>query len=227
MGWHPWVRVPVNRDFRDIRLVKSRILPILDIPYSPEAYRRIQLGGLGPEAYRGYLEGFFRESGARVAYGGYMENRSLYAEYAHFGTTGQAARTLHLGLDLWAPEGTSVRAPKAGRVHSWGNHKSVGDYGPVILMEHETAGGPIHTLYGHLSPDDLRGLRPGRRVRAGEIIGHLGGESDNGGYWPHLHFQVIHDLQGYSGDYPGVTDAGNRAFFERNCPDPALFLGLP
>ena len=203
------------------------ILPILEIPYSPEAYRRILLEGQGPAAYRGYLGAFFRESGARVAYGGYLENRSLYTGYAHFGETGQKARTIHLGLDLWAPEGTAVCAPKAGRVHSWGYHRSAGDYGPVILLEHERASGPVFTLYGHLSPQDLHGLRKGQPVRTGEIIGHLGGESVNGGYWPHLHFQVIHDLQGCSGDYPGVTDADNCAFFERNCPDPALFLGLP
>lgn len=227
MTRHRQVRIPGNRDFRDIRPVKSRILPILDIPYSPEAYRRILLEGQGPEAYRGYLEGFFRDSGSRVAYGGYMEKRSLYAGYTHFGTTGQTERNIHLGLDLWAPEGTAVRVPKPGRVHSWGYHKGAGDYGPVILLEHEAAEGPIHTLYGHLSPGDLRGLRKGQDVSAGEIIGHLGGESVNGGYWPHLHFQVIRDLQGYSGDYPGVSDAPNCAYFERNCPDPALFLGLP
>ena len=56
----------MNRDFRDIRLVKSRILPILDIPYSPEAYRRIQLGGLGPEAYRGYLSRELMAANAEV-----------------------------------------------------------------------------------------------------------------------------------------------------------------
>ena len=57
-------------------------------------------------------------------------------------------------------------------------------------------------------------------------IGNLGVASVNGDYAPHLHFQIIRDLEDNFGDYPGVASENNIPFYKRNCPDPNLLLKL-
>jgi hypothetical protein len=46
----------------------------------------------------------------------------------------------------------------------------------------------------------------------------------NGNWPPHLHFQLIRDMQGKRGDYPGVVRADELAFYRDNCPDPMALL---
>ena len=62
------------------------------------------------------------------------------------------------------------------------------------------------------------------KVETGRVIGALGDPAENGGWPPHLHFQCMLDMEGYSGDYPGVCKWCEREQYLRNCPDPALLL---
>ena len=55
--------------------------------------------------------------GQSVRAGGYGEDRSNYTQ-ALFAPAGEEPRTVHLGLDIFAPHGTDVFAPLASRVHS-------------------------------------------------------------------------------------------------------------
>jgi hypothetical protein len=58
-----------------------------------------------------------------------------------------------------------VYAPLDGRVHSFNNNTAHLDYGPAIILEHQTDGGErFYTLFGHLSPDSLEGLTVGMPV---------------------------------------------------------------
>jgi hypothetical protein len=41
-----------------------------------------------------------------------------------------------------------------------------------------------------------------------------------------LHFQIINDMQGKKGDYPGVSSKKELAFYKKNCPDPNLLLKI-
>jgi hypothetical protein len=54
----------------------------------------------------------------------------------------------------------------------------------------------------------------------------LGDTSVNGDYPPHLHFQIIKDIQGYQGDYPGVSSKKDLDFYRNNCPNPNTLLKL-
>ena len=54
----------------------------------------------------------------------------------------------------------------------------------------------------------------------------IGGTEVNGDYAPHLHFQIIKDIEGFEGDYPGVSSQNNLAYYSDNCPDPNLILKL-
>ncbi len=163
-------------------------------------------------------------AGAIAGVGGYLENRSIYRDTELF--QGDAERCIHIGVDVFMPAGTPIYAPLAGRVQSFANRNVGGDYGPVIILRHELDGFEFHTLYGHLSEASLEGLDDGRAVAAGDRIAEIGPRPINGDWTPHLHFQLIRDMQGNYGDYPGVVRPRDLEFYRVNCPDPMpLLLG--
>lgn len=171
-----------------------------------------------------------RDAGAKAGVGRYDEARMLYTSplFAGDGEVTAERRTVHLGVDIFMDAGTPVFAPLPGKVAAFGNNRAPLDYGPVIIIEHETSSGEaFHTLYGHLSEDSLNGLSIGRKVEAGERIGFLGDATVNGGWTPHLHFQVMLDLLGLGVDFPGVCQASERAVWRGLSPDPNLILGIP
>ena len=173
------------------------------------------------------IDAAMRETGATVAIGRYGEPRLLYVSPL-FDAAGQPERrTIHLGVDLFAPPGTPVHAPMAGVVHIAADNATALDYGPVVVLRHGTeAGEPFFTLYGHLSRQSLFGCSPGRAVAAGEAFAEIGGADVNGGWTPHLHFQVITDLLGLGRDFPGVCRASERAAWMALSPDPSPLLNL-
>lgn len=156
--------------------------------------------------------------------GGYGEDREMYARSSVFDGSGEPRR-IHLGLDIWGAAGTPVSAPLAGVVHSIGMHRTAGDYGGTLILRHSLDGMVFHTLYGHMSAA-VQDWSPGAVVGPGDRIGFLGAPPENG-YWPpHLHFQVVLDMEGLSGDYPGVCRRSEQERFLSNCPDPLPLLGF-
>ena len=157
--------------------------------------------------------------------GGYLEDRSIYDSDV-FAGSGEP-RTVHLGVDVFAPEGTPVYAPIEGFIHSCQVNAGELDYGPTIILQHEMPDGLIFwTLYGHLSEESLFGLEEGDLMTAGEVLGELGEVSVNGGWSPHVHFQIMLDLKGRSGDFPGVCARSEKADWQKICPSPYKLLGL-
>ncbi|HKN65603.1 MAG TPA: phosphotransferase, partial [Gemmatimonadaceae bacterium] len=129
------------------------------------------------------IEAAMREANARVGIGRYDEPRLLYTA-PFFGGTDPASewRTIHIGLDLFAPAGTPVHAPMDGIVHAFADNAVPQDYGPVIVLRHDMEdGGAFFTLYGHLSRASLRGLVTGRRIARGEQFAMLGAPDENVG----------------------------------------------
>ena len=54
----------------------------------------------------------------------------------------------------------------------------------------------------------------------------LGESLVNVDYAPHLHFQLIRDMEGNLGDYPGVSSKRKLEFYIDNCPNPDLLLKI-
>jgi 4-aminobutyrate aminotransferase-like enzyme len=165
-----------------------------------------------------------------VAIGRYDEPRLLYVAPAFAGGSRPTDphRTIHIGLDLFAVAGTPVFAPLAGTVHAFADNARPQDYGPVIILRHETDDGTeFFTLYGHLSRQSLAGLELGRRFEAGEQIATLGIPEENVGWTPHLHLQIIADLLDLGTEYPGVALPSQRAAWTALCPDPNLVVRVP
>ena len=176
------------------------------------------------------LFGALRARGAELGIGRYDEARLLYASDAFSGSGGEhpERRTVHLALDLFLEPGSAVLAPLAGRVHSVRDNAARLDYGPTVILEHAPPGGPVfYTLYGHLGRASIARLSPGDAVGRGEPIAAIGPAPENGDWPPHTHFQIIADMLGKSGDFPGVAAASERATWLSLCPDPNLILGGP
>ncbi|BBO70764.1 4-aminobutyrate aminotransferase [Desulfosarcina alkanivorans] len=174
----------------------------------------------------------FREmedAGSALGIGRYDEARLIYTSEAFRVETDTAPeyRTVHLGVDLFARPGEPVHAFLDGRVHSFQNNSARQDYGPTIILAHQTDGGvPFFSLYGHLAASSLDSLEPGMTIRAGQAIGTVGARAENGGWPPHLHFQLTVDLLGLAGNFPGVARPSQRRVWTALCPDPAVVLGL-
>jgi murein DD-endopeptidase MepM/ murein hydrolase activator NlpD len=88
---------------------------------------------------------------------------------------------MHRGVDFAAPTGTPVYAAGEGTVAFAGWS---GDYGRTVILHHAVG---ISTLYAHLSTIPA-GIRPGARVRQGQVIGRVGSTGLSTG--PHLHYEV-------------------------------------
>lgn len=155
--------------------------------------------------------------------GGYMEHRTIYSRSAHFDADGEPRR-LHLGVDIWGTEGTPVYAPLNGTIHSFQDNDHYGDYGPTILLEHNLDGLTLYSLYGHLSRRSLQGLSIGMPVTFNQQIATFGDKDENGHWPPHLHFQLMFDMEGNRGDYPGVCLYSEKQLYLKNIPDPQLIL---
>ncbi len=176
------------------------------------------------EAFTEYVFGTLRQAGSRVGLGGYRENRTIYRHSELF-SEGKV-RSYHLGLDLWVEAGTPVLAAYDGEVHSFQDNQGMADYGPTIILAHTIERVRFYTLYGHLSRESLNGLAVGDSISAGQEIARVGDKTVNGKWPPHLHFEVIKDLGGRSGDFPGVCAPEDAPHYLENCPDPNLVLKL-
>lgn len=150
-------------------------------------------------------------------------------------------RTIHTGIDLFGPVSTKVYAFASGRIHSVGYNEAHGDYGNVIVIEHEITLTPqltldsnrkqpkertkIWALYGHLSHKSIFGKKAGQKVKKGKVIGFMGSVEENGGWpMPHVHFQLsisppeTHDM-------PGVVSKRDIEKALVDYPDPRIVLG--
>ena len=173
-----------------------------------------------------FVEQHLLENNAKVAFGGYLEKRNLYRRSENFNSENLDERNIHIGLDLWIKAGTSVLSALDGKIHSFQNNTAHGDYGPTIILEHEIEGLTFYTLYGHLSLESLEDKMEGQVVRKGQKIAELGKPPINGDYAPHLHFQIIKNIENKKGDYPGVCSYKDLDFYKENCPDPNLLLKI-
>jgi 4-aminobutyrate aminotransferase-like enzyme/Ser/Thr protein kinase RdoA (MazF antagonist) len=179
-----------------------------------------------------------KKARASTGIGRYNEARLCYTSPL-FGATSAATgdptderRTIHLGIDVFAAPGTAVYAPLEGAVHALANNTAALDYGPVVILRHSASHGTgekreFFTLYGHLTRDTLRNLHAGQVIRRGEKFGRIGAMQENGGWPPHVHFQVILDLLDRGTDFPGVAYASQRAVWTSLSPDPNLLLSIP
>ena len=106
-----------------------------------------------------------------------------------FGAWNSNWSAYHLAVDAVAPAGTQVMAADAGE--GLLAESGVTGYGALVLIAHDLPGGTVTTVYGHLSGRRGLGVATGEIVSAGQQIGTIADDDEDGGAWgPHLHFGV-------------------------------------
>ncbi len=217
-------------------LSEQTFAPILGAPLAEDDFQLLDFGISSrllarvsdlrdPTAYAPAL----REAigAGKAGIGRYNEARPIYLADM-FAIDHHERRATHLGVDLFAPDGTPIYAPLAGTIYSLADNAGEQDYGPTLILKHEPVAGPaFYTLYGHLAPDALKRWEAGQRVEAGELLAHIGDYPRNGNWAPHLHFQIIADMLDYADNFPGVCSPRQRAVWTSLSPDPNHILRLP
>ncbi|MFP4489126.1 MAG: aminotransferase class III-fold pyridoxal phosphate-dependent enzyme [Bacteroidales bacterium] len=175
------------------------------------------------------IDSRLRDSGKRIGIGRFAEPRVLYSspvfQDRQF-TYGQD-RTVHLGIDLFVPAGTQLYAPLDGTVHLFEYNAGKLDYGHMIILRHDTLAGEFYTLYGHLAGSSFEGLEEGLQIQKGEAFAMAGSPDENGGWSPHLHFQIITDMMGYGNAFPGVCKPWESESWQQLSPHPNILLNIP
>jgi murein DD-endopeptidase MepM/ murein hydrolase activator NlpD len=175
--------------------------------------------------FQEYINKKIENNNSLFGIGLYNEDRTIYRRSKLFAQD-EEPRSIHLGIDLWLPAETAIFAPLDGVVHSVQDNASFGDYGPTIILEHNLDGIKFYTLYGHLSRKSLPRIKAGKEITQGERFTKVGNCKENGQWPTHVHFEIITDMLGKSGDFPGVSSLTDQKYYTTVCPDPNLILRL-
>ncbi len=89
---------------------------------------------------------------------------------------------MHKGIDFAAPKGTPIMAAGSGTLKFVGRK---GGYGKYVRIRHNSE---YSTAYAHMS-GFRRGIKSGKRVKQGQIIGYVGSTGRSTG--PHLHYEIL------------------------------------
>jgi 4-aminobutyrate aminotransferase-like enzyme/Ser/Thr protein kinase RdoA (MazF antagonist) len=201
--------------------------PALDLSISGTHFGALPVAANAGEWMRA-IDEVLRRNRATAAIGRYAEPRGWYTDPAFRVETEEAPewRTVHIGMDLFAPAETRLFAPLDGTVHSVHDNAGHLDYGPTLILQHQLDGITFYTLYGHLARTSVAGLKPGQRWRRGDPIGALGHPVENGGWAPHVHVQIIADMLDFENTFPGVARPSELPVWTSLSPDPAPLLGI-
>ncbi|MGQ7947516.1 peptidoglycan DD-metalloendopeptidase family protein [Flavobacterium sp. WC2509] len=215
-------------DLKDIKVIDSSIpytqYTPLDLSASNLDLNQFDL--TNSNEFEKYIEQLLPKKKSTVAYGGYNEIRNLYKRSTVFNDLNTEERNIHIGIDLWIKSGTAVLAALDGKIHSFKYNNNLGDYGTTIILQHQLENHTFYTLYGHLALENIASIKVGDFFAKGEKLASLGDPTVNGDYAPHLHFQIIKDIEGNFGDYPGVCSKNKLSYYLENCPDPNLLLKI-
>jgi 4-aminobutyrate aminotransferase-like enzyme/Ser/Thr protein kinase RdoA (MazF antagonist) len=171
---------------------------------------------------------FLAARGVSIGVGGYDEARLIY-HWPHEPQGGEP-RTVHIGVDISVATGTPLFAPLDGTVHAFEDADAYHDYGPMVVLRHETTHqSPLvfYTMYGHLTRDSLSTLAVGATIRRGEEFARVGSAPTNGNWWPHVHVQLITDMLDVPCNVNGAVRASQRTVWHSVFPDPSPLLGIP
>jgi hypothetical protein len=185
-----------------------------------------------PKKHWAWIKAELEKRKAKFALGLYGEDRDVYDSDQFAAGLTDERRSIHLGLDFFLEAGTPVFAPLDGRVVSVVENTDPLDYGPTVVLAHKAGvdGPEFYTLFGHLSRKTFDLVKAGQRVKAGDTIACLGEMQVNGGWAPHLHFQIMTTLlvpeEEFKGNFNGACEPSLWPIWQEICLDPNLLIGL-
>lgn len=86
---------------------------------------------------------------------------------------------------------------------------------------------PFVTLWGHLAHEALERLKPGLSLASGDLVGYMGASDENGGWTPHLHFQVSTDVSLSADEILGMGETAYLDAWADIFPNAAALAGIP
>jgi murein DD-endopeptidase MepM/ murein hydrolase activator NlpD len=177
-----------------------------------------------PEEYEVYdfTTGYDPDRILRTTYGigRYNERRPGMYEGEQF----EGIRDVHVGIDIAAPAGEPVHAFYEGVIFKLGDNVLDYDYGPTIITRHEWLDQVVFALHGHLCRSSLSRWSEGDTFGAGTQLARVGIKEENGGWNPHLHFQLSL-IEPDTHDLPGAVSTADLPWALRAFPDPRCVLG--
>jgi murein DD-endopeptidase MepM/ murein hydrolase activator NlpD len=178
------------------------------------------------KSHQKYVENLLKESQAKYAIGLYGEDRACYQAPMFQSDGCHESRSVHLGIDVFLGAYEKLHAPIAGKVFSLKYNAEELDYGYTIILEHTVGDSntKFYTLYGHLSERTLGLITEGDSIKAGDAIGYIGDNTENGGWSPHLHFQIMTTMLSCTSDFYGACEPSLWPLWKQICPDPNLLM---
>lgn len=164
---------------------------------------------LEPGYCKRWVRRLHRRYHASCSYGGWFEDRSTLW-YGHYM---EARMAYHLGVDFNVPEKSRVHCPaKAMVAEVWHDNDTVGGWGGRIALQVKPR---LFLLLAHLGKICVQA---GDHVRPGRLLGNVGGPTNNGNWFPHLHAQMVR------GSFQQVDGYGEFSVRnQRKFPDPFRF----
>ncbi len=156
----------------------------------------------------------------KFSIGKYNEKRHNMYKQALFA----GDRNIHIGIDIGAPVGTEIFAFADGNIFLFGYNPASGDYGYTLITEHMIENQKFYSLFGHLSKKSVEDKKIGQAFNRGDTIAWVGDKHENGGWKPHLHFQLSM-IAPVKPDLPGVVSEKDLAAALETYPDPRIVLG--
>jgi murein DD-endopeptidase MepM/ murein hydrolase activator NlpD len=132
-------------------------------------------------------------------------------------------RNIHMGIDISGPVGTDIFAFDDGEIFLTAFNNEPGSYGWTLITKH-FAHGDYYVLWGHLNEASVKAKKPKEKFLRGDVIAQMGDFSENGGWPPHLHFQISIEMP-TTCDLPGAVAWPQRDEALKKYPDPRLILG--
>jgi murein DD-endopeptidase MepM/ murein hydrolase activator NlpD len=174
------------------------------------------------------------EGGRTCTYGSFLEDRTHL--WAGLYPTPPKSKLVHLGVDINnVVVGQPVASLTDGTIfHVLEDYSARTGWGGRVVVRSPTDKGPIFLMYAHLG----RSLPPvGTPVERGQIIGSIGDPRVNGGWFPHLHLQImsekyirnyeanLDEIDGYATSPASFTPTKIRSMLKRDgLIDPLEFV---
>lgn len=161
-------------------------------------------------------------------YGGWMENRTKLLSDVKYLRKNKTF--LHLGIDLSFDAGTMVFSIAEGPIVHIGTDSPLkGGWGGHVLQMIKFQGKPHLLIYCHLGfiqeKDRLR------TISKGDFLGLVGNKSENGGWGPHLHLQLVSDVDHVINwahfmdkEIDGYGKVKDISYWAKRCPDPTSLI---
>lgn len=145
---------------------------------------------LVPSTQANYIKDLHLQKKIDYSYGGYLEDRSTLWSGSYLDSAiALHGQIIHLGVDFNVPAKSFVHLPYDGKVVFRTHDKDQnGGWGGRVDFYNQQ--GEFYFILGHLDPKAAMHVL-NTTLSRGTMMGWVGGSKVNGGWFPHLHLQIV------------------------------------